>query len=649
MEYIIHELSGDGEGNSVRPGAQSFCQAINGGKSVTFDELSEFLSRMEQTSGRLLLAEHLVALTEKLTSRETAPALYMVQGQLLPPFAGKPMGMASRLLLRAMERAMEPSTDRSGAGVVKALSERLADTGDPGDLAEILAMGDGKNSPDFLHVYDSLMAIARQSGSGSQDEKIDRLASLFRQVSPLASRYLARFVMGRLRLGVGDATIIDALTLTAIPRNEDEKARKLEKRKVRAIVEGAYNLCSDLGRVGEILKLEGLSGLKKIAPSVGYPIRMALCERLGSGQEIIEKLGRAAIESKYDGFRCQIHYDGKHVKIFSRNLEETTEMFPELALEARRVLGEKTAIFEGEALGYDAENDSYHPFQVTITRKRKHNVLEKSEEIPLKCLVFDLLYFDGQDMMNCPFSERRQRLESIFPVHRTHLSEREVPPDADFGASRMIETRSAQEVDLFFDEVVEEGFEGIIAKRLDGVYTAGSRNFNWIKLKRSYKGILSDTVDVVLIGYYRGKGLRTKLGIGAVLGAVYDPETDQYLSVARIGSGLTEEKWRELRQILEEYQINASPHNVVSGLAPDFWVSPKIVVTVLADELTRSPMHAAGRREGEEGYALRFPRMVSGIRADKGPTDATTVGEIRRLYELQRLKAVRENSGNASP
>ena len=608
---------------------------------MKFDTFSEYLSRMEGTAGRLELAAQLSGLLRELAPSETPAALYMVQGQLLPPFAGEPMGMAARLLLRAMERALGHQGEKGRSRDLDAL---LAEVGDPGLLAERLKMGREHGHMDLSGIYESLLEISRLSGSGSQDEKISRLSSLFQGVSPLSSRYLARFVMGRLRLGIGDSTIIDALARTVLlTPAEDEKAWKTEMKRVRQRVEGAYNLCSDLGRVGEVLRREGIEGLRSIRPSVGYPIRMALCERLGSGAEIIEKLGRVAVESKYDGFRCQIHCDGSHVRIFSRNLEETTGMFPELVKEARTILGRRTAIFEGEALGYDGENDSYHPFQVTITRKRKHNILEKSEEIPLKCLVFDLLYLDGETIMERPFSERRRLLEEIFPVHRPKFSEREVPPDHVFGASRMIETDDPHTIDLFFDEVVEEGFEGIIAKRLDGVYTAGSRNFNWIKLKRSYKGALSDTVDLVLIGYYRGKGLRTRLGIGAVLGAVFDPGTGRYLSVARIGSGLTEEKWKELREMLDDLRIPEPPPTVRSGLVPDFWVYPKIVVTVLADELTRSPVHLAGRSEGEEeGYALRFPRMVSGPRADKGPEEATTVSEIRRLFELQRQRSLRE-------
>ncbi len=603
---------------------------------MIFDRFAEGLEALEKTSGRIDLAKGLSNLLLDLSPDETAKALYMVQGQLMPSFAGEPMGMAGSLLLRAIGRALETLKSPLSEADLK---ERLAATGDPGLLAESLLPSGERPPVSLAEVYDRLLAISRLSGAGSQEDKILHLSRLLADVSPLSARFVGRFVMGRLRLGVGDATILDALVQTEVPASDDGTARKAERKKVREELEGAYNLCSDLGRVGAVLREEGRAGIRKISPMVGYPVRMALCERLGSGEEIVEKIGRAAVESKYDGFRCQIHVDGKVSRLFSRNLEETTAMFPEIARAAVEIFAGRSAIFEGEALGYDAENDSYHPFQVTITRKRKHNVLEKSSEIPLKCLVFDILYLDGVSLMERPFSERRKILEGLFPVRVRGIADRELPPEGVFGASRLIVTEDPHEVDLFFDEVVEEGFEGVIAKRLDGVYAAGSRNFNWIKLKRSYKSALSDTVDLALIGYYRGKGLRTKLGIGAVLGAVYDPGTGEFQSVARIGSGLSEEGWRDLRAILEELRTEGPPAGVVSGLVPDFWVRPTVVVSVLADELTRSPTHRAGRREGEEeGFALRFPRMVSGPRGDKRAEDATTADELRRLYEIQRQR-----------
>ena len=610
---------------------------------VIFDRFAVGLESLEKTSGRIDLAKGLSVLLSELSPDETAKALYMVQGQLMPSFAGEPMGMAGSLLLRAIGRALETL----GAPLSEAdLKKRLAAMGDPGLLAESLLPPGERPPVSLAAVYDRLLGISRLSGTGSQDDKILKLSRLLADISPLSARFVCRFVMGRLRLGVGDATILDALVQTVLPPSGEEAALKAERKRVREALEGAYNLCSDLGRVGAVLREEGLEGIRKIAPMVGYPVRMALCERLGSGEEIVEKIGRAAVESKYDGFRCQIHCAPTGTRLFSRNLEETTAMFPEIARAASELFAGRSAIFEGEALGYDAENDSYHPFQVTITRKRKHNILEKSSEIPLKCLVFDILYLDGVSLMDRPFLERRKILEELFPVGVRGIADRELPPEGVFGASRLIVTGDPHEVDLFFDEVVEEGFEGVIAKRLDGVYSAGSRNFNWIKLKRSYKSALSDTVDLALIGYYRGKGLRTKLGIGAVLGAVYDPERGEFQSVARIGSGLTEEGWRDLRGLLEDLRTDGPPPGVVSGLVPDFWVRPELVVPVLADELTRSPTHRAGRREGEEeGFALRFPRMVSGPRADKRAEDATTAEELRRLYEIQRQRLSGKGEG----
>ncbi len=566
------------------------------------------------------MARILGELLAELDSDEIEPAVYMVQGQLAPPFRGGEMGMSTKLVLRAIERALEGTREKPDTP----LPELLAREGDPGTLAERVFSHHKTSHIDFATVFSGLRALSELEGQGSQDDKIEALADLFRSLSPLSSRFVARFVVGRLRLGVGDATLVDAMS-----RLIGTKIAKTE-------IEKAYNLCSDLGLVARILKQDGVEGLSGLKPRPGFPIRMALCERLSSGGEIFEKIGRCAVESKYDGFRCQVHCSEGKIQVFSRNLEETTAMFPEIVEAAGSLFGNRSAIFEGEALGYNAKTGGFFPFQVTITRKRKHNVLEKSQEIPLKALIFDLLYLDGESWLSRPFEERRKKLESLFPSHHFAVEERENAPRGVFGTSRLIMDDHTSVIDEFFDEVVEEGFEGIIAKRLPGVYTAGSRNFNWIKLKRSYREGLSDTLDLALIGYYRGKGQRTRLGIGAVLAAAYDAERDVFVSIARIGSGLTEENWVALREMLEEIRADAPPPNVSSGVEPDFWVLPRFVVTVRADEITRSPTHACGKTETEEGYALRFPRMVSMVRADKRPADATTVAEIRGLYKQQR-------------
>lgn len=588
--------------------------------TTSIDHICGYFSRLEQLSSRLEMARTLGDLLKDLDVQELAPVVYMVQGQLAPPFRGGEMGMSSKLVLRAIGRAVTEAS----IPLLEPLEQLLGKLGDPGTLVEqVLAGREGIDLPVFS-VFEQLCALSDQFGEGSQDGKVRSLSDLFLSLSPLSSRFVARFVVGKLRLGVGDATIVEAM------------AQWQGGKEGKPFIEKAYNLCSDLGRVVTLLGKEGMDGLRSLRPVPGYPIRMALCERLSSGDEIFDKIGTCAVESKYDGFRCQVHSDGNKVQVFSRNLEETTSMFPEIVEATRVLFGNRTVIFEGEALGFNGETGGFHPFQITITRKRKHNVLEKSLEIPLKALVFDLMFLDGESWLDRSFQDRRKEIERLFPVHSFAIDEHEMAPSGVFGASRLIIADHPSLIDQFFDEVLEEGFEGIIAKRLEGVYTAGSRNFNWIKLKRSYKESLSDTLDLVLIGYYQGKGQRTKLGIGAVLAAVYDPERDAFVSIARIGSGLTEENWVVLRKMLEESAVRERPRSVLSDIEPEFWVLPRFVVSVRADDITRSPQHMCGRTDGEEGYALRFPRMVSQVRADKGPMEATTVSEVKTLFERQR-------------
>lgn len=587
---------------------------------ASIDHVCEYFSSLERLSSRLEMAQTLGGLLKELDVPELAPVVYMVQGQLAPPFRGGEMGMSSKLVLRAIERAISDA-----AIPLNESPERLLGVlGDPGVLVEQLLAGRTGKALPVLSVFEELCALSVQSGEGSQEGKVRSLAELFLSLSPLSARFVARFVVGKLRLGVGDATIMDAM------------AQWQGGKEAKSAIEKAYNLCSDLGRVATALGREGLDGVLSLRPVPGYPIRMALCERLSSGEEIFDKIGVCAVESKYDGFRCQVHSDGQRVQVFSRNLEETTSMFPEIVEATRVLFGNRTVIFEGEALGFNSETGGFHPFQVTITRKRKHNVLEKSLEVPLKALVFDLMYLDGESWLDRPFRERRKQIEHVFPVHAFAIDEHETAPSGVFGTSRLIVADHPSLIDQFFDEVLEEGFEGIIAKRMEGVYTAGSRNFNWIKLKRSYKEALSDTLDLVLIGYYPGKGQRTRLGIGAVLAAVYDPDQDAFVSIARIGSGLTEENWIILRQMLEESVVPSRPASVFSDIEPEYWVDPRYVVSVRADDITRSPQHMCGKKDGEDGYALRFPRMVSHVRADKGPLDATTVSEVKTLFDRQR-------------
>ncbi len=574
---------------------------------MRFAQLVEYFERLEATTKRLEMFDILSELFRACDREEIDKVVYFCQEQLLPPFRGVEIGMAEKLILRAIARA---------AGVSETEVARLnREHGDPGLAAEEL-LRRRKTSPAGLHVrevYEALLQIAQTAGEGSVERKVQMLAALLQQSSPKEARYIARFVLGRLRLGVGDPTILDALSKAVAG-----------DRSLRPDLERAYNLCSDLGLVARTLFEQGIEGIRAFRIRVGNPIRPALAERLSSPEEIVEKLGRCAVEVKLDGFRCQIHKAGDRVEIFSRNLERTTPMFPELVEAVRQQIAAREAILEGEAVAVNEETGEIHPFQVTVQRKRKHGVEEMMREYPLVLFAFDLLYADEQDYTPQPYAARFEALARlIIPDGRIRLVDRIVTDDP-------------QAIQRFFDEAIERGMEGIVAKRLDAPYQAGARGFHWIKLKRSYKGELSDTIDVVVVGYFRGRGMRARLGIGALLGAVYDPDSDTFKTVARIGSGLTEEEWVRIRELLDALRTEHRPARVDSLLEPDVWVEPKIVLTVLADEITRSPVHTCGRADGEPGYALRFPRVVGWIREDKGPEDATTVKEILSMFQMQK-------------
>lgn len=574
---------------------------------MKFLRLCEFFERLEATSKRLEMFDILAGLFKESSAGDIDKIIYLSQGQLLPPFHGLDIGMSEKLLLRALSEASQtPSKE------VEALFAAL---GDLGLVAERLMKGGG--GLDVAAVYKELTDIASTSGAGSVERKTGLLSSLLRGVSPVEAKYISRFVIGRLRLGVGDQTALEALALS-----EGDRALRPE-------LERAYNLCSDLGEAAKALKKGGIEAVRKFKVRLGYPIRMALCERLSSAEEIISKMGRVAVEAKYDGFRCQVHKDGGDVNVFSRNLERTTHMFPEITEKAKSHIEATQAIFEGEALAYNEATGELYPFQITIQRKRKHGIEDMRKEYPLKFFAFELLYLDGEDYTQRPYAERRKKLLSIIKKNPV------IEP------AEMFETEEPKDINKYFEEAVERGLEGIVAKRLDSLYAAGARNFNWIKLKRSYKGELADTVDVCIVGYFRGKGMRARLGVGAVLGAVYEPESDTFKTVSKIGSGFKEEELLKLKEMLDAIALPHRHPRVESLIEPDMWVEPKYVVTVTADEITRSPSHTAGMDKDKAGYALRFPRAVGFIRDDKRPEDANTVKEIIELSEIQKKVKVK--------
>lgn len=604
--------------------------------ALKFADVAAAMDEIEKASSRIQMTKLLVKLFSRCNADEIDKLVYLLQGQLVPPYKKMEIGLGEKFTLRAIANATGFSIEH--------VSKLFKEKGDLGLVAEYLCIQKRQlalftQELTLKKVYSNFWKIASAQGKGSQDVKIKLLVELLNSAKPLEARYIVRFAVENLRLGIGDPTIMDAFAYLYLDEfkdmypklaaslckqyPKDEDFTRHLRMELRSYIEARYNVYSDLGKLAAILKREGLKGLEGINIQPGIPIRPALAERLSSAEEIISKLGRCQVEAKYDGLRIQLHKDGERVWLFSRRQEDMTAMFPEIVRAALKQLDAKSVIVEGEALAYNKLSDEFYSFQVTIQRKRKYGVSEFAERYPLKLFLFDMLMYEGRSLLDQPFRKRRETLKRV-------LKKGEVLELAE-----AIVTDNAEKLEQYFQHCVARGLEGIVAKDLNAPYIAGARKFAWIKLKRSYKGELSDTLDLVIVGYFKGKGARTKFGLGALLAASYNKEHDVFESVAKIGSGFTEEQLKELERMLSKIALKSKHLRVVSELEPDVWVEPKYVIEVRADEITKSPVHVCGKRELKEGLALRFPRMIK-LRSDKKPEQATTTEEIIKLFNQQK-------------
>ncbi|MEM4681443.1 MAG: ATP-dependent DNA ligase, partial [Acidilobaceae archaeon] len=484
-----------------------------------------------------------------------------------------------------------------------------------------LFIGSTQQKLTVTRVFDTLHKIAETVGEGSKDVKIRLLAGLLADAEPLEAKYIVRFVEGRLRLGVGDATILDAL---AVAFGGGSTARP--------VIERAYNLRTDLGAIAKTVASNGVEALQQITPVPGIPIRPMLAERGKDIDEVLKKVGgKALVEYKYDGERAQIHRSGDKIVIFSRRLENITNMFPDVIEYAKRGLKAKEVIVEGEIVAYDPESGELKPFQELMQRKRKHEIDKIMKEVPVKVFLFDVLYVDGIDLTVKPLSERRRYLENV------------VIEDENWLIAEHVVTDNPNDVMNFFYKAVAEGAEGLMIKALHSgsVYTAGVRGWLWVKFKRDYKSEMIDTVDLVVVGAFYGKGKRGGK-LSSLLMAAYDHKADVFKTVCKVATGFTDEELDKMNEMLKPYIISHKHARVVSKLKPDVWVEPIFVAEVLGAELTLSPMHTCGLdmiRPGV-GISIRFPRFIR-WRPDKSPEDVTTEEEGVEMYKRQ-LRRIEE-------
>ncbi|GAB6065137.1 ATP-dependent DNA ligase [Aquifex pyrophilus] len=573
--------------------------------------LAEFYERIEKTTSRLEMIKHLVELFRNTPKELIDKVVYLSIGKIAPEYTGLEYNFGEKLAIRALSRVLKiPATE---------IEKKVREKGDLGEAGKELYEELGFKPEGKLtveEVYNGLLNIAKAVGIGSQERKIRIFTELLKKATPLEVKYLLRTITERLRLGIGDNTILDALAQAFTGSSLN-----------REVLERAYNLCSDLGYVAKVLAEKGLEGVKAIRIEVGRPVRPMLAERMSSPVLILRKLGgKCGAEYKYDGERIQAHRKGENFYLFSRRLENITHQYPDL-IEFLKEAIDHDFIVELEAVVIDPASGEIKPFQELMHRKVKYVTRYHLQKYPVAGYLFDIIYLDGEDLTLKPYPERRKILEEV--VKRTER--------IDLVPRKIVQT--PEELEDFFYRAIEEGCEGLVCKSLapDSIYQAGKRGFLWIKYKRDYKSVLADTLDLVVVGGFWGKGQR-KGTFGALLMACYDPESDTFKTVTKVGTGFTEDDFKKLEEILMPRKLDHRHPRVNSILEADMWFEPYLVLEIAGAELTLSPVHTCGwgKVAPSRGIGLRFPRFTGRYRFDKRPEDATTEQEIIEMYKMQR-------------
>ncbi len=578
---------------------------------MEYSLLAEFYSGIEATTSRTHMTQLLVELFRKTPPELIDRIVYLSTGKVAPEYSGLDYNFGEKLAMRALAEVLGVSEHE--------VEEKVVELGDLGDAGKALYEEKGFKPEGKLtveEVYDKLLEIAKTSGVGALRKKSELFKKLLQKASPLEVKYLLRTVTERLRLGIGDNTLMDAL---AVAFTGDQKNREY--------IERAYNFSSDLGYIAKILAQKGLEGVKSVRIELGRPVRPMLAERMAIPSLILKKLGgKCGAEYKYDGERIQAHRKGDKVWLFSRRLENITHQFPDL-IEFLKEAIPHDFIVELECVVIDPASGQIQPFQVLMNRRVKYVSRFHILRYPVAGFIFDILYLDGEELVDKPYPERRATLERVVKItDRINLATREIVSDVE-------------ELERFFHQAIEDGCEGLVCKSLapESVYQSGKRGFLWIKYKRDYKSHLADTLDLVVVGAFYGKGHRVGY-FGSLLMACYDPETDQFKTVCKVGTGFTEDDFKKLDDILEKHRIDHRHPRVNSILSADVWCEPYLVLEITGAELTYSPVHTCAwdKVKAGRGLGLRFPRFTGKYRFDKKPEDATTEQEIIEMFLQQR-------------
>ena len=578
---------------------------------MDFSIIAEIFEKMEKTTKRIELTNILVELLKKTPKNIIPNAVYLLQGVIRPNFEGIELGVAEKLAIHAISKS-------SGISIKK-IEDDYKKCGDLGLTASnILKL---KTQTTFAvekitleRVYETLFKIAKLGGKGSQDLKMKYISSLLNDATPVEAKFLLKILLGTLRLGIAENTIMDALAIAFTGKKENKEQ-----------IENAYNVSSDLGKISLIAATGGIDEIKKLKISLFNPIRPMLADRVKSEKEAIKKNPESLVaEYKLDGERVQIHKQANKIILFSRRVENITKYYPDIVENIGKSLNVNEGIFEAEIVPINENTGEFLPFQELMHRRRKYKLAQAVSQYPITVNFFDVLYYDNKDCMDSEYSERRKILERLINVD-------------DFAKLvPMLFVKNENEIESFLENSINAGCEGLMLKTPSAPYRAGARGSNWLKLKREYRNELGDSLDLIVIGAYFGRGRRTGL-YGTLLLGTYNQESDVFPSICKVGTGFTDESLDQLYQILSNKVTLKKNPRIISEMEADVWLEPELILEIVGSEITLSPIHKTGLnliRKGS-GFALRFPKFTGKIRYEKAVEDASTDEEVLALYKGQ--------------
>jgi DNA ligase-1 len=527
------------------------------------------------------------------------------------------MGFATKMVIKSLNKSLGISAD--------AIEKEWKRTGDLGLTAENLTKKKKQvtlftQKLTVSKVFSNLRKLATLEGTGTVSQKIALISELLTSATPMEARYVIRTVLEDLRVGIGEGVLRDAIVWAffdkSIHINYDSKTKKIEpenRELYKAYTEAtqeAYDVLNDFAEVAKIAKTSGLKGLKEIEITVGKPLKVMLYPKSANIAEAFERVGRpAAIEFKYDGFRIQIHKSKGKVRLFTRRLDEVSNQFPEVVRYAEKLIDGKSYILDAEAVGFDVKTKNYIAFQNISQRiKRKYDIDKMSKQFPVEMNVFDIISFEGENLLKKSFRERRKIIEKI------------VKPDPyKLVVAKQLVTSDDGEAEKFYNAALESGNEGVMFKNLDGIYKPGSRVGYGVKVKP-----VMESLDLVIVGADWGEGKRSGWLTSLTL-ACYNPDTAEFLEIGKVGTGMKEKV--ELGVSFEQITSLLKPL-IISEKGRKVMVKPALVVEVNFEEIQKSPTYSSG-------YALRFPRVIR-IREDRSPDECSDLALVEDLYSTQR-------------